>query len=88
MLKMLGDEVRLCMGLAGVTTVKEITKDYLVKVSNQSAMLPPHEILTLYRWIEADLYQSCEPIVRCTVFYLPLYSTCPLLVSTCFRFVS
>jgi len=31
-LKILSDEVRLCMGLAGVTSVEEITKDYLVKI--------------------------------------------------------
>lgn len=31
-LKLLGDEVRLCMGLAGVKSVKDITPEYLVKV--------------------------------------------------------
>lgn len=31
-LKLLSDEFRLCMGLAGVTSVSEITKDYLVKL--------------------------------------------------------
>jgi (S)-2-hydroxy-acid oxidase len=31
-LKLLGDEVRLCMGLAGVTKVEDIGKEYLVKV--------------------------------------------------------
>lgn len=31
-LKILKDEVRLCMGLAGTTKVEDITKDYLVKV--------------------------------------------------------
>jgi (S)-2-hydroxy-acid oxidase len=32
MLRILSDEFRLCMGLAGVTDVKEITKDYLAKI--------------------------------------------------------
>lgn len=32
MLKILSDEVRLCMGLAGVVNVKEITKEYLAKI--------------------------------------------------------
>jgi (S)-2-hydroxy-acid oxidase len=32
MLKILSDEFRLCMGLAGVMNVKEITKDYLAKI--------------------------------------------------------
>ncbi|KAM0716909.1 hypothetical protein Q7P37_006761 [Cladosporium fusiforme] len=32
MLKILSDEVRLCMGLAGVVNVKEISKEYLAKV--------------------------------------------------------
>ncbi len=31
-LRLLADEIKLCMGLAGVTNVKEISKDYLVKV--------------------------------------------------------
>ncbi|KAL6711456.1 hypothetical protein ACN47E_004390 [Coniothyrium glycines] len=31
-LKLLGDEVRLCMGLAGVTKVEDIGKEYLVKL--------------------------------------------------------
>ena len=31
-LKLLMDEFRLCMGLAGVVSVKDISKDYLVKV--------------------------------------------------------
>lgn len=31
-LKLLGDEIRLCMGLAGVTRVGDIGKEYLVKV--------------------------------------------------------
>ncbi|KAK5135112.1 hypothetical protein LTR08_005637 [Meristemomyces frigidus] len=33
MLRLLSDEIRLCMGLAGVTRVQDISKDYLVKVS-------------------------------------------------------
>ena len=33
MLRLLSDEIRLCMGLAGVTKVQDISKDYLVKVS-------------------------------------------------------
>ena len=33
MLKLLGDEFRLCMGLAGVTKVEDIGKDFLVKVT-------------------------------------------------------
>lgn len=32
-LKLLADEVRLCMGLAGTTKVEDIRKEYLVKVS-------------------------------------------------------
>jgi (S)-2-hydroxy-acid oxidase len=32
MLQILSDEFRLCMGLAGVVNVKEITKDYLAKI--------------------------------------------------------
>ena len=32
MLRILSDEFRLCMGLAGVVNVKEITKDYLAKI--------------------------------------------------------
>lgn len=31
-LRLLGDEVRLCMGLAGVTKVQDIGKEYLVKI--------------------------------------------------------
>jgi (S)-2-hydroxy-acid oxidase len=31
-LKLLGDEIRLCMGLAGVTKVEDIGKEYLVKM--------------------------------------------------------
>ena len=31
-LRLLGDEIKLCMGLAGALTVKEIGKDYLVRV--------------------------------------------------------
>jgi (S)-2-hydroxy-acid oxidase len=31
-LKLLGDEFRLCMGLAGVTKVQDIGPEYLVKV--------------------------------------------------------
>lgn len=31
-LRLLGDEIRLAMGLAGVTKVSEISKEYLVKV--------------------------------------------------------
>jgi (S)-2-hydroxy-acid oxidase len=31
-LKLLGDEIRLCMGLAGVTKVGDIGKEYLVKI--------------------------------------------------------
>ncbi|CBX98889.1 hypothetical protein IAQ61_007497 [Plenodomus lingam] len=31
-LRLLGDEIRLCMGLAGVTKVEDIRKEYLVKV--------------------------------------------------------
>lgn len=34
MLKLLGDEVSLCMALAGTVKVSEICKEYLVKVSN------------------------------------------------------
>ncbi|KAF2123909.1 FMN-dependent alpha-hydroxy acid dehydrogenase [Dothidotthia symphoricarpi CBS 119687] len=30
-LKLLGDEIKLCMGLAGATSVKDINKEYLVK---------------------------------------------------------
>lgn len=33
MLKLLTDEIRLCMSLAGTVNVKDINKDYLVKVS-------------------------------------------------------
>lgn len=33
MLRILGDEFRLCMGLAGVINVEDISKDYLVSVS-------------------------------------------------------
>jgi len=36
MLKLLADEFRLCMGLAGVTKVEGISKEYLVKVSLSS----------------------------------------------------
>jgi (S)-2-hydroxy-acid oxidase len=32
MLRILSDEFRLCMGLAGVVNVKEITKEYLAKI--------------------------------------------------------
>lgn len=32
MLKILSDEIRLCMGLAGVVNVKEISKEYLAKI--------------------------------------------------------
>lgn len=32
-LRLLGDEFRLCMSLAGVTSVKEINKEYLVKLN-------------------------------------------------------
>ncbi|KAI7601362.1 S-2-hydroxy-acid oxidase-like protein, partial [Hortaea werneckii] len=32
MIRLLSDEFRLCMGLAGVTRVKDITKEYLVKL--------------------------------------------------------
>lgn len=31
-LRILGDEIRLAMGLAGVTRIEEITKEYLVKM--------------------------------------------------------
>lgn len=31
-LKLLMDEFRLCMGLAGTTSVKDISKEYLVKI--------------------------------------------------------
>jgi len=31
-LRLLSDEIRLAMGLAGVTKVEEITKEYLVKI--------------------------------------------------------
>lgn len=31
-LRLLGDEIKLCMGLAGVTKVEDIRKDYLVKI--------------------------------------------------------
>jgi len=31
-LKLLMDEFRLCMALAGVTSVKDISKEYLVKI--------------------------------------------------------
>ena len=31
-LRLLMDEFRLCMGLAGVISVKDIAKDYLVKI--------------------------------------------------------
>ncbi|KAK5171729.1 uncharacterized protein LTR77_003365 [Saxophila tyrrhenica] len=34
MLKLLTDEIRLCMSLAGTTSVKEISKEYLVKMDN------------------------------------------------------
>nr|POF02495.1 hydroxyacid oxidase 1 [Quercus suber] len=32
MLRILGDEIRLCMGLAGITKVQDISKEYLVKL--------------------------------------------------------
>lgn len=32
-LKLLADEIKLCMALAGTTSVRDITKEYLVKVS-------------------------------------------------------
>lgn len=31
-LRLLADEIRLCMGLAGVVKVEDISKDYLVKM--------------------------------------------------------
>jgi (S)-2-hydroxy-acid oxidase len=31
-LRLIGDEFRLCMGLAGVTRVEDIGKEYLVKM--------------------------------------------------------
>lgn len=33
-LRLIGDEIRLCMGLAGTATVADIRKDYLVKVDS------------------------------------------------------
>lgn len=32
-LKLLADEIKLCMALAGTVNVRDITKEYLVKVS-------------------------------------------------------
>lgn len=34
MLRLLTDEIRLCMALAGVTRVQDISKEYLVKVDH------------------------------------------------------
>jgi (S)-2-hydroxy-acid oxidase len=37
-LKLLGDEIKLCMALAGTTKVSEINKEYLVKVSGSAVL--------------------------------------------------
>lgn len=37
-LKLISDEIKLCMALAGTTSVKDINKEYLVKVSPYVAL--------------------------------------------------
>ncbi|KAK3117646.1 hypothetical protein LTR53_000774 [Teratosphaeriaceae sp. CCFEE 6253] len=49
MLKILGDEFKLCMGLAGVTKVDEITKEYLVKCIERLQVYP----VTAQMWVWA-----------------------------------
>lgn len=41
MLRLLSDEIKLCMALAGVTKVQDISKEYLVKVSAPSSKALP-----------------------------------------------
>lgn len=43
-LKLLADEIKLCMGLAGVTSVKEINQDYLVRIDSSGV---PHRVSKL-----------------------------------------
>ena len=44
MLKLLTDEIRLCMSLAGTTSVKDINKEYLVKVSTVDLFTIPDNV--------------------------------------------
>lgn len=61
MLRILTDEIRLCMSLAGTVKVSDITKEYLAKVSN-SFIATRCLWLTncVSRWMHKDSCQGCE----------------------------
>ena len=62
MLKLLTDEIRLCMSLAGTCKVEDITKDYLAKVSSDdTAVAIVYSVANFeYRLITAGLFRACD----------------------------
>lgn len=64
-LKLLSDEIKLCMALAGTVKVADITKEYLVKVSISRAQLGVKRLTHLDRLIKADSSHDCDSADLC-----------------------
>lgn len=58
MLKILTDEIRLCMSLAGTTKVKDITKDYLAKVSTTVSLRPTPGQYLMFKQVDVSGFVS------------------------------
>lgn len=61
-LKLLSDEIKLCMALAGTTRVQDITKEYLVKVSKSDSVECWQKVTDPMscRWTAADSSHACS----------------------------
>ena len=70
MLRLLSDEFKLCMGLAGTTKVSEISKEYLVRVGLPSSFTDI-KLLTVRRLIRVALWHVCDchRISGCKSYY-------------------
>lgn len=74
-LKLLADEIKLCMALAGTVSVRDITKDFLVKVSCCSfVMLVYYDILTTSRLTRVVSLRGCKENYLMVAFYMALFA--------------
>lgn len=61
-LKLLTDEIKLCMALAGTTSVRDITKEYLVKVSCQMFDRMVRSADSGFRLIRVGSLRDCKDL--------------------------
>jgi len=71
MLKLISDEFRLCMGLAGVTKVEDITKEYLVKVSCPVTLRSKCMLTTARSSVVSS--RDCRCVDQCSLYLCSVY---------------